>query len=107
MKLRPKSASVSSTTSSQSGQEATNKQANVVQTVSRALAASLPNPSPMSYFAAGYAFRGIVHGEGNYKQNPVRYSGEPLELGDKQYYEIVTKRFRSQHNEISSYHTKA
>lgn len=82
------SASVSSTTSSQEGQEATDNQADVVQTESRALAASLPNPSPMSYFVAGYAFRGAVHGEGNYKQNPVRYSGEPLELGDKQYYEI-------------------
>lgn len=82
------SASVSSVTASQSGQVATDKQADVVQTQSRALAASLPNPSPMSYFAAGFAFRGMSRSESNYTQNPVRYSGEPLELGDKQYYEI-------------------
>lgn len=82
------SASVSSVTASQSGQVATDKQADVVQTQSRALAASLPNPSPMSYFAAGFAFRGMSRSESSYTQNPVRYSGEPLELGDKQYYEI-------------------
>lgn len=84
------SASVSSVTSSQSGQEATDKQADVVQTQSRALSESLPNPSPMSYFAAGFAFRGIAQSRSSsdYEQNPVRYSGEPLELGDKQYYEI-------------------
>lgn len=82
------SASVSSTTSSQAGQEATNKQADVVQTQSKALSESLPNPSPMSYFAAGFAFRGLSRSSGDYEQNPVRYSGEPVELGDKQYYEI-------------------
>lgn len=82
------SASMSSVTASQSGQVATDKQADVVQTQSRALSESLPNPSPMSYFAAGFAFRGMSRSESNYTQNPVRYSGEPLELGDKQYYEI-------------------
>ena len=82
------SASVSSLTSSQAGQVATDKQADVVQTESVALAASLPNPSPMSYFAAGFAFRGMAQNRNRYKQNPVRYSGEPAEPGDKQYYEI-------------------
>ncbi len=84
------SASVSSTTSSQAGQVATDNQADVVKTESKALSESLPNPSPMSYFAAGFAFRGIAQSRSSssYEQNPVRYSGEPLELGDKQYYEI-------------------
>lgn len=85
---RKESASVSSVTASQSGQAATDNQADVVQTQSRALSESLPNPSPMSYFAAGYAFRGMSRSESDYTQNPVRYSGKPLELGDKQYYEI-------------------
>lgn len=47
----------------------------------------LGSPSPMSYFAAGFAFRAMPLSERDIAQNPVRLGKDRVKLGDKMYFD--------------------
>lgn len=52
------------------------------------------NPSPMSYFAAGFAFRGMAVTEADIKQNPVRLESDSRKVGDKRYFDTTHKEIK-------------
>lgn len=52
------------------------------------------NPSPMSYFAAGFAFRGIALTEADINQNPVRLAADSRKVGDKRHFDTNHKEIK-------------